>query len=479
MRAPGKFKFAQWSPDQPDLDNPGLIECKNVLPVSRSLVPYKPIIGTGTALPARASFALRAGYAGVGGVYVACSNISGTPTTKLVLGTGAGASSWTDLTAAGLSAAVGMSWFMSQYNAYVIGTNFFNFPVYQIIGSGSNFAQLTGAFGPAPRAGVVGIIGQFVMLGSLQDIALNAVIWSGIDQPLNWPTPGSADAIAQQSGLQFLPAEFGAVQYIAQGDQWGLILMGGGIVRATYTGGSTVFQFDTIARGLGPLSGRASIKVGQFVYFVSLAGFYVTDGTTVKPIGEGRVDNYFAANFDRTFTQVLTCGVNYVQHCIYWIFPTPVSSGVPAEALVYNWDEDRWTHVTDGIQLFVLAEEGSATVVGYEAFDTAQKCGVFSGTPGTATLITSEAELNPGGKAFATGFRPQISGSPSSVSVKVGTRNNQNDAVVMSSASTPDAFTGSANFLLDARYHRAEVDIVGNFTQAIGGEFEAVPSSGI
>jgi len=472
----GKFKFGPWVPDQEALDNPGLIECLNVLRESRNYVPYLPLSGLGTAVGQTVLAARRCSGLGDNIVYVgACSG----GVNKLYTGSGSGAASWTDRTPAGLTGTVS-SWSLAQYTETVIATDLFDNPQYHVLGSGGNFAQLTGAYGAAPKGGVVGIIGQFVMLGNLPGIAPYAVQWSGINAPLNWPVPNSADAIAQQSGRQYLEADYGVVRGIAQGDQWGIILMDGGLVRVTYNGGNTVFSFDTIQRAPGVFSSDSWIKVGALVYYAGPAGFYVTDGTSVIPIGRGIVDNYFLSTVDQSHPQSIRAGMHWGKRLVYWTFPRQGDAGVAHEMLIHNIDEKTWTHVLDGVQCFVAGDEANFPAYGFEAFSTANmKCGVFIGTPGTASFVTPEAEFNPGGKAMVNGVSPQIAGDNNfmTITVTLGSRDSQGDPVTNTSATALNTFTGSADFSVDARYHRAQIDVTGRFTNAIGGTFDAQATS--
>lgn len=471
-----KFKFSEWLPDQEALDSPGLIECLNVLRQSQNYGPYLPLSGTGTAVPQIVSSALRATGLGGSAVYAGASVFGAN---KLYTGTGAGAASWTDRTPGGLSTSAS-SWSFTQYTETVIATNLVDHPQFHVLGAGGNFARLTGAYGDAPDAAVVGVIGQSVFLGNLGGIGPYAVQWSGLNAPLNWPTPNSADAIAQQSGRQYLEPDYGLVRGISQGDQWGIILMDGGLVRVSYTGGSTVYGFDTIDRSPGTFGLNAWIKVGPLVYLAGPAGFYATDGTSVVPIGRGKVDEYFLSTFDQSFPGALRAGVHWSKRLVYWTFPRQGNGGTPNEMLIYNIDEKNWTHVLDGVQCFVAGEQASFSANGVEAFATANmKCGFFVGAAGTATFVTPEIELNPGGKAQVNGVTPQIAGNSNfmTVTVKVGSRDSQGDPATMSASTALTASTGAADFCIDARFHRAQIDITGPFENALGGVFDAQPTS--
>lgn len=483
MAAPAnKIKFGEWLPDNPALDNPGLTEAKNVIWSGGHYAPYKTaaLIGSaadagtvlGAMLAAGVTSALPLLFLGVGDgsghVFLEGANASNTSIAP------------TNLTGPALSAGNPKSGSWAQYGTTVIYTDGLNNPQYNPLAL-SAFAKLTGAFGDPPIGKVVGIVGQFVVFGNMPSFAGGAqqVQWSGINAPFNWPTPGSADAIAQQAGSQFMETALGGVQGIAEGDQWGLILMDGGLERMTYNGGLTVFQFDTIYRGPSALSSSAWIKVGNLVFSATPAGFIASDGTTMTPIGNDKVNNWFIANADFAFPDAFAAGVDYRNKQVYWSFPLIGNSGVPNHWLAFNYLENRFTHGDDAVRRYILANEAWSSQLGLQAFLTTgspASAVKFTGTPGTAIIATAETELNPGGRAIVTGFRPQVDGS-SSLTVRVGSRRSQGDAVTYTSALTPNANTGFADCLVDNNYHRAETTITGAFTAAIGGEFSAAVSS--
>ncbi len=72
----------------------------------------------------------------------------------------------------------------------------------------------------APNARQIGVINRFLMLGDLDQgsgAVPYAVQWSSINEPTDWPTPGTSTARARQASEQFLQAEQGAVTAIAGG----------------------------------------------------------------------------------------------------------------------------------------------------------------------------------------------------------------------------------------------------------------------
>ena len=471
-----KFKFGAWLPDQADLDNPGVTEAKNVLPVAGNYLPYAPFkeygLPGGAPLPlGLPAGAIRAFTPAQSVVYVASALSGGAG--KIYVNNG---SPWTDVTPIPSWAQSNYaSW--AQYGANVFVANALDLPQFAVIGGTSPFTQLTGAFGDAPRAGVLGIVGQFLVLGNLLASSQPfAVQWSGINAPFDWPTPNSNQAIAEQSGLQTLDASLGTVVGITQGDQWGLILLTGGVVRMTYQGGGVVFSFDTIYRAPGCLSPDAWCKVGSLIYYLSPAGFFVTDGVSSKSIGYGMVDQYYSSRLNPSQLNAVRCGVDYARRLIYWMLPKNGDGPNPQELLVYNYEEQRWTHVFDSVRAFVNQAQSALLTFGMEAFDETGAKGQFNGSPGVATLISPEMELNPGGKALVSGIKPQIAGNAVPLTVRVLSRNTTDEALTTTSAVSPTKSTGFADILVENRYLRAQIDITGPFTQAMGGEFIAQPS---
>lgn len=473
-----KIKFGDWLPDLPDLDNPGVLEALNVLPVGENAAGYQPYLPLATS----------------GGTFITSAILSATallvnatnnsPLVYVVTldspnghayRSSAAAGSWTDY-----APGAGPLYDVVQYNNLVIAAD-------GTPGSGTGLLQQDTSVSPvnfalisgSPVAKVLGVVGQFLMAGDIYTggaVNLNLLQWSAIGAPTNWPTPGSAAAIAAQSGEQFLHLELGAVTGIFGGDQWGVVLQQNGITRMTYVGGAVVWQFDTLSTGIGMDNPHAGVKIGGLVYFCSSRGLYATDGVSVLPIGEEKVNRWFIANIVNTgYLAQARVGVDWTNKLIVWSFAYSV--GVAAPMVIYNFQTGRFAHATDiTVAAMVQKNVASFATLGLLGIGQDTKLGTFTGTPGTATLTTAEAELNPGGRAFVGGFRPQVSGSSPSVTCRIGSRFRQGDAVTFTGALTPNSITGFADCLVESAYHRAETDITGAFTQALGGEFLSQPA---
>lgn len=462
----GNIVFKEWLPDQPDLSNPGLTEAQNVIPVDGTYKSYSPLAGGGlSTLNARPQ-----------GAYVqlfppASQSVFAGTNSRLYV-------SSDDKSAATYNTASTGFWRFATFEDQIIATNGVDLPQYRALETTGSFATLGSAVGTAPAAVHVESIGQFVVLGNLPASQRHVVRWSGIADHLSWPTPGSATAIAQQSGEQELNFHSGAVTGISGGDQYGLVFQENGINRVTYVGGSTVFQFDDIDSGRGCAFPNGLVRAGSLVYFPSADGFFVTDGVGIKPIGDGKVNRYFYSNCDFSFRQRVYGAHDARNRCIWWSFPTSTStSGRPNQILIYNYVEGRWSRASDETEVLTtygtLLNTFSSAVI---AWRTDLGYQFFNAAPGSAVLTTAELELNPGGYAFINGVRGLVDVTLNAMTGAIGTRDARTGPVSYTSETTANSRTSLMNFRAEARYHRARLTIAGTFNAAQGLEFQAEPS---
>lgn len=495
--ADGKVPFGKWLPDLPTLDNPGLTEALNVLPVRATYKPYQPLVGVGDALPDRPR--------GAASALDQSSNTFRYAGTATDLYARAG-STWTTKSGAVYTMSSADYWRFAQFDSTLIATDYADVPQAIQVGAGGNFADLA-LTGTAPRARQIGVINRFVILGDTIDgtngAVPNRIQWPAIDDPTNWPVPGSANALSVQAGEQFMNASYGPVTGIVGGDQYGIVFQRSGITRATYIGGNLVFQFNAIEENRGALCPNAIARVGKSTYFVANDGFYVTDGVSVAPIGAGEVDTWFADRFDATFPERMYSAVDLSKKIIMWSFAGPgATAGRPNCLMVYNYNEQRWTHsedeceilssgLTQGVSLddldayfasidAVTPSLDSTVWAGgvntVSAFDAEYKLGTFSGTPGTAVLEGQEVELNPGLYTRVQGIKALVIGNAPTVTVALGRRDDLGTAIAYTSETSPTPRTGFCDFDSEARYNSSRVTIVGDFDSAIGVEYQAVPS---
>lgn len=474
-------KFAKWTPDLNDFE--GSNEIKNCLPVDKDYTQFLQLATTGDAVASDVR----------GATHV--FNFDGTPaiyagtTTNLYWQTG---SSWTSL-GSGFALPSRGFWRFNQFGRFVAAVSRSENPQIATIGGG-DFADIE----DAPKAAQVGVIRNFLILGNLLDDELDEVPfrvqWSSITDPKDFPAPGSLEALSKQAGAENLPSEYGAINFIANGERTGLVLQERGITRFTYVGGNVVFQVDTYERTNGAFTPNGNIQIGDRTYFISQNGFHFTDGAQVVDIGDKQVDQTFLVELNTDERHRVTVGVDLKQSLIHWSFPTGT---VPSRVYTYNFKEDRWTNSDQTLSYMFSSVEPATSIDDLDgqfasidvvipdldspvwkggdrfigAFGTDDKIGTFTGAALTAIIDTQEVRLNPNGRTYVKGITPVIDGGV--VSISAGGRRTISDTVQFSRSVPVNTRTGVAPLRSDNYYHRARCTISGGFSKAIGLEFDA------
>jgi hypothetical protein len=190
----------------------------------------------------------------------------------------------------------------------------------------------------------------------------------------------------------------------------------------------------------------------------------VQAGQMVTPIGRGKVDRTFWAEFDETNQFRCSAAIDPVRGLYVFAYPANDGGGTPNRLLIYNWRTQKWSHakvtceiVFGGVsqQGYTLEQLDPFAPTGIESlpysldssfwtgtvslllfgFDINHKSGSFSGPALTATVET--AEFNPsamlgtgpgnGTRSVVRGCRPLIDGG--SPQIELGARDTQQAAV--------------------------------------------------
>lgn len=490
---------AEYMPDQPDLQNPGSGFVRNCLPrTAQSYGPMPSLAAYSNGLTARCqgAFACQDGAGNVNGFAGDAAQLY-----RLVGGT----TSWADVSkAGGYSTVNDQRWSAAVFGARVLMTNFAD-PIQSfIIGTSSNFADLAAA---APRARYLAVVRDWLVAGNTFD-AVNGsqpqrVWWPAIDDPTNWPTPGTSTAAAVQSDFQDLVGDAGWVQGIVGnlGTADGAVFQERGIVRMNYVGPPAIFSFTTAEGARGTPAPGSIAQLGAIVYYLGEDGFYAFDGSRSTPIGANKIDKTFFADLDQSYFYRIASAVDPINKLCLWAYPgIGNSGGNPNRILAYNWSLDRFTisdlscelicrSLSFGSSLDALDATGfnletlpfsldSRAWTGgrilLSAFDTAHSLNYFTGPALAATVDTAEAQLAPGARAVVTNARPIVDGGMPSVAL--GTRERVVDPVTYGAAVAIDGI-GNAPQRSAARYHRARLTLPAGagFTHISGVEIDAVP----
>jgi hypothetical protein len=472
--------YKEWLPDQPDLGNPGLIVAMNCLPTEAGYTDFHPLNSSGPTFPSTGvgttTFVANGATKGSSELYVAISEIYSS------LNGGAFTSR--------AGSTVGSFGGFTQYENLVIAVGEGHTAFKRTTSSASNFSTLNASADTLRAANVVGLVGQFVVMGDFLNTAFSAaseqspneIQWCSIDQPTLWPTPNSATAIATQAGNQFLHIGYGPVRAVHGGDQFAVVLQADATTRMTYEGPPTVFRFDVIDNTNGSYFKRGSIKIGGVTYFISRNGFCRTDGVSVERIGQGKVDQHFWSTYsgDIDAVHVAHDPINNLFHCAY---PQASDAGTTCSAMLsFHLGSQWWSAASTSIGRLItpgggVASRSSSSAV-LRAIAPGGTVGAFAATAGTATFETGEFELTEAGRSFIDGVKPNVesSGTAPSMVCRVGYRDSLGAAPTYTATAAPHSRTGVANFRVDAKYLRLETQFTGNFEKATGVEFDAEPA---
>lgn len=465
-----RILFKEWAPDEPDLQAPNLTVATGVVPYADHYRPFKQLTqyyGNNTAGAMSTTVrGMAVGYA------YADDRVYAGALDRIYSADASG----TMVARSATLTSISNDWDFAQYDNLMIATSWENPPLAHTVGAATNFATLASS-GTAPPAFCIGVIGQFVMVGNLNESSGRrpyTVRWCGIDQPNSWPTPNSATAIAQQSGEQDLNAQYGEILKIVRGDQFGIIMQRGALTRVTYVGGSTVFQFDTYEVSHGLEERSAAIKVGGMVYYKSPFGFRVTDGVTSQPIGIGKVDKQFAADRLAGGASINRAGFDPNSRCVLWCFGGPTS----ASDIIYHYNIDNQRWAKNAATLYAITNTYDSSSDGLFAFNSQLRLAYFNGNSAAATLETGEFGID-GRFSRVKGVTPLVTGAAvESLSVVPYSRNTLIDAASAAGTISVSSRTGSAPVNVEGRYHRARVTISASstFDKAWGVDVDIVPS---
>jgi hypothetical protein len=392
----------------------------------------------------------------------------------------------------------GRGWDFALYGDKVIAVNGVSTPLVATRETALNFQPLEGA----PAARRVAVVGNFVVLGRLVGNPA-AIQWSGLDDPLSWPEPGSNEAQDKQSDFQVFP-DAGPVMALATGMSGydGLVFCDGGIFRMQYVGPPFIFQFSAVDKGRGALAAGAVVQAENMVYFLAEDGFFATDGGTVQPIGAEVINAWFRRTADLSRRHETVGVYDPVSGVIVWAFASSSAPGglfdrlllyhpqlrqfsLAEASLEYLYlnsglgltleDLDQFGPL-DGLTFSLDAESLMNRVRLLSGFDGGHRPVIFSGPPQAASLTTEEKG---GQRYFVQGARPLVDGAQASASILY--RDFQAGPYRVKPCGRASRLDGRHPVHLSTRYVRVRVDIPAgaDWQNAIGVELFVEEEGGL
>lgn len=482
-----KISFGDYLPDLPALDNPGSSYIRNVIPARLSYRPMPSLSVYSGALTARCQGAVA--VTDLDGNVV---NFAGDATTLYNLA--AGTTTWNDASkAGGYNTASEGRWAFAQYKQQVIATNGVEAIQEYTLNSSTDFADLDAS---APLARYLAVAKAFLFAVNTSTDP-QRIHWSAIDDPSNWPTPGSAAAVAVQSDYQDLVGDggwnMGAIGGLSGADL--VVWQERSMWRGTYVGGDLFWQFDQVEGGRGTPAPGSIVQVGGLAYYLGEDGFYRTDGASSEPIGADKIDKTFFADLDQSRFDRISSAADPINKIVIWAYASTASTdGRCDRLLVYNWQSGRWSLIDavecelifrslsfgytmesldaisadlDALPFSLDSRAWTGGRLLLSAFDTNHKLDYFTGSNLAATLETTEAQPIPNMRAVVTEVWPLVDGG--TLTVTPVTRNRNNDAPTTGTAASQNSI-GYCPVRTNARYHRYRVGVAsaGTWTHAQG-----------
>ena len=379
-------------------------------------------------------------------------------------------------------------WTFTQFGEYVIASNGVDAVQYYLMGTSTNFANLTAiqTAGTCPVFRVSGVVRDFLVTGNIVG-ATNRIQWSGINDITVWS--------GKQSDLQDLPGAGGRVVAITSGEV-GYVFRQNQIIRMDYVGGNVVFRLSVISPNRGAVYGRTVCQDNRQIFFYADDGFYQINGDQVIPIGAEKVNRFFDLNLNKGFTDRICAAVDPFNQLAMWLYPsvnnTANTTGICDRIIIYNYVTKKWSLANASastifpqfigaytVELMDIISEnldninasldtdfwsGGQQFLG--AIDSDYKAAIFSGTSNECEVETAELELFPGLRSNITGVRPVVDAT-ATVTVKARERLADTESET-SSVSMRDS--GINPVRKSGRYIRANVKVPSGttFTHAQG-----------
>lgn len=494
-----------WRPDLPALNNPGVTVARNVLPALGSMpgsIAYEPIkqptLFSSTTLPSRPLGAISAqDTSGNGRVYAGCAEglFKVNPSNL----------EWTDCSRSPAYTPGTEKWNFTKYGSWVIGTNFVNPPQFIDVDEDETFDDLT----TLVQGKYVCTSRGFVIVANTNDafdgFVPYRVRWSGLDQPQSWEF-----SLTTQADFQDINGGSGVIQGIVGGEDV-TIFMKNSIWKMTYVGTPLIWQFDEIIQGKGCAVPESIITVEGITYFLSDDGFYAYSGSkSLSRIGEGKIDKYFNNYANTDQYKYMSVAADPTRKLIYWSYASKDAiDGEPDKFLIYNYSLGEFTEADSEIDFIYTSATLPWTIEQLDQFGTIENMpapfdspvwaggnyqltgmkndgSIYLFTGGNQTGIIETAEsytiqqlqmINPnvqGDRTVVMRVRPVFDGF-GQATVRVGSR-LQSHGVLTWSALSPVNQSGWAPIRQQGRYHRVQLILTGNYSQAISLQYDAVPA---
>ena len=438
--------FGEWLPDQPPHLNPGANVATNVYYALNSYKRFPSLVDYSSNNIGAHSRGAGSFRDNAGNVY----NFVAKNTDLYQLASGTFTSRKGSLTGGDTD-----FWTFTQFGNYVIASNGVDLPQYYLMGTSTNFANLSAiqTAGTTPNFRVSGVIRDFLVTGN-QTSNQNRIQWSGINDITTWS--------GKQADQQDLPGSGGEIVHITSGEI-GYVFRQNQIIRMDYVGGATIFRLSVISPNRGAVYGRTVCQDNRRVFFYADDGFYELNGDSISPIGAEKVNRFFDANLNKAYTDRICAAIDPFNQLALWLYPsvnnTTNTTGICDRIIIYNYATKKWslaeanasTIFTQFVGAYtvelmdIISENLDAINIALDtdfwnggqlflgAVDSDYKAAIFSGTGNEGEIETAELEIFPNHRASIQGIRPIVDAT---ATVTLKTRDRLANSVTSSSSSS-------------------------------------------
>ena len=463
-----QIPFGEWLPDQPDHKQQGATVATNVYHTANTYKRFPSLVDYSSNTTSTDSKGAGSFRDNSNTVY----NFVATRTNLYQLASGAFTSRKASLTGDHDD-----FWTFTQFGEYVIASNGVDAVQYYLMGTSTNFANLTAiqTAGTCPVFRVSGVVRDFLVTGNIVG-ATNRIQWSGINDITVWS--------GKQSDSQDLPGSGGQVVAITSGEV-GYVFRQNQIIRMDYVGGAVVFRLSVISPNRGAVYGRTVCQDNRQIFFYADDGFYQINGDQVIPIGAEKVNRYFDLNLNKAYADRICAAVDPFNQLAMWLYPsvnnTANTTGICDRIIIYNYVTKKWSLANASASTIFPQYIGAYTVELMDiisenldninasldtdfwyggqqflgAIDSDYKAAIFSGTSNECEVETAEIEPFPGLRSNITGVRPIVDAA-ATVTVKARERLADTESETSSSSMVA---SGINPVRKSGRYIRANVKV--------------------
>jgi len=360
--------------------------------------------------------------------------------------------------------------------------------------TGAAFASISSA----PRAEIVFSVGSFVMALNTND---------GAEKPDGWHCCAAFDdtswtpSVTTQATSGRLVSTTGPITAGGRLGEYAVAYKARSMYLGQYVGAPAVWDWIQIRGGnAGCVGKEAFTDVNGVHFFVGEDNFWMFDGTTPVPLGDGAVRFWFKENSNPGALYKTICTFDRQNNLVYIFYPSRFSD-VLDSTLVYHVQTKKWGRADRFVEASLEFVSPGATIDGLTAysatidglppagfdsqywlaggrslsvFNTAHQLQSLTGPTATSSLLTAESG-DDDTVIMLKQIRLRYAKSPTSATVLTMHKMNSGQDYKAGPSGTMN--DGKFDTLKSARWHRARISFVGP-VQVTGMDAQYQPDGG-